>query len=85
MDIGALIKQIGLWGLGLVAIAVGIGIMIAGIVDVYRGLQGSSKDWGTVIKGVAIGIGGALLMVLGGTGVYNLYTQLSTSVPGIGR
>lgn len=75
------VNKVGEWGLGVVMLLVGFGLIIAAVRDLYAGLAPANKDMKKAGIGVAIGILGALIMYWGATNIMGFFKGLSTEVP----
>ena len=75
------VNKVGKWGLGVVMLLVGFGLLIAAVRDLYAGLAPVNKDMKKAGIGVAVGILGALIMYWGATNIMGFFQGLSTEVP----
>lgn len=75
------LNKVGDWGLGLVLVLVGFGLIIAAVRDLYAGLAPANKDMKKAGIGLAVGILGALILYWGSKTITGFFHNLSNEVP----
>lgn len=69
------------WILAIVIGLVGIGLIIAGVIDLYKGLGHTNKDMKAAGIGFVVLILGGLLLAWSVGGVKGFFTKLGRDVP----
>lgn len=77
----SIIENLGTWGIGLVALGVGIWLIIWGIVDIGSALGGKNKEWGKFLLGLGIGIIGGAIGWIGATRILSIFKSNGQEIP----
>ena len=75
------LNNVGNWGLGLVALAVGIFLIIVAIISLAQALGGKDKQWGKALEGLAVGVIGGLLGWWGASSIISFMRRMGNEVP----
>lgn len=80
-DIMSWMENVGVWGIGAVALFVGLALIIRGLLDIRKGAGGASKEPATIAMGVGIMVLGGILGWWGGSQIRDFAKGLGTQVP----
>ena len=80
-DILQYLSSTGGWILKLAVAVVGIGLIIAAVIDLYAGLGHSNKDMKKAGIGLAVGLLGGLLLVWGAEGITGFFRDQGNTIP----
>lgn len=69
------------WFLAIVLVAVGIGLIIRAVMDLWKAWGGAEKDHKSALVGIGIGIVGGLLLAWGSTALVAFFTSKGSEVP----
>lgn len=75
------ILKIGEWVIGLLLTVGGVTLIFTGIKGVIIGLKSDTQDWKKAIIGIAIALGGGLMLILTATGVMSYFKTNGQNIP----
>lgn len=75
------ISNIGTWGLGLVALVVGLGLIGRGIMDLWSALGKENKEWSKALVGFIVGTLGGLIGWWGAKAIISFFQGNSSEIP----
>lgn len=77
----SLLENVGAWGIGLVALGIGLWLIAWGIIDVGGALGGKNKEWGRALLGLVIGIVGGWIGWMGSSRILSLFKSNGQEIP----
>lgn len=80
-DILQYLTHTGNWVLSLAVAVVGIGLIIAAVIDLYAGLGHTNKDMKKAGVGLAVGLLGGLLIFWGSDGLRDFFKEQGNTIP----
>lgn len=80
-DILQYLTGTGDWVLKLVVAVVGIGLIIAAVIELYAGLGHTNKDMKKAGVGLAVGLLGGLLIAWGSGGISGFFQDQGNTIP----
>lgn len=80
-DILQYLSGTGDWVLKLVVAVVGIGLIIAAVIDLYAGLGHTNKDMKKAGVGLAVGLLGGLLLAWSAGGLRDFFKEQGNTIP----